>query len=96
MQMPDKHLPICFLLELSDLGFGMCPSCWAPSHVHVTGEDSFLKKIYSFIHSFILERQRERGRDTGRRSRLHAGSLMWDLIPGPQDNSLSRRQTLNS
>ena len=28
------------------------------------------------------DRQRERGRDTGReRSRLHAGSLMWDSIP---------------
>ena len=30
-----------------------------------------------------IERERERGRDTGRgRSRLHAGSLMWDSIPG--------------
>ena len=29
------------------------------------------------------EREAERGRDIGRgRSRLHAGSLMWDLIPG--------------
>ncbi|CAD7677563.1 unnamed protein product [Nyctereutes procyonoides] len=32
---------------------------------------------------FIHERHRKRGRDTGRgRSRLHAGSLTWDLIPG--------------
>ena len=31
----------------------------------------------------------ERGRDIGRgRSRLHAGSLMWDLIPGLQDHAL--------
>ena len=42
------------------------------------------------------ERERERGRDTGRgRSRLHAESLMWDLIPGLQDHALSQRQTLN-
>ena len=35
------------------------------------------------------ERGRERGRDTGRgRSRLHAGSLTWDLIPGLQDQAL--------
>ena len=41
-------------------------------------------------------RQRERGRDTGRgRSRLHAGTPMWDSIPGLQDHALSRRQTLN-
>ena len=38
----------------------------------------------------------ERGRDTGRgRSRLHAGSPMWDLIPGLQDHALDRRQALN-
>ncbi|CAD7673553.1 unnamed protein product [Nyctereutes procyonoides] len=31
----------------------------------------------------------KRGRDTGRgRSRLHAGSLMWDSIPGLQDHTL--------
>ena len=37
------------------------------------------------------EREREIGRDTGRgRSRLHAGSLMWDLIPGLQDQALGR------
>ena len=34
------------------------------------------------------ERERERRRDTGRgRSRLHATSLMWDLIPGLQDHT---------
>ena len=37
-----------------------------------------------FIYLFM--RATERGRDTGReRSRLHAGSLMWDSIPGLQD-----------
>ena len=31
---------------------------------------------------------RERGRDTGGgSSRLHAGSLMWDSIPGLQDKA---------
>ena len=41
-------------------------------------------------------RGRERGRDIGRgRSRLHAGSLMWDLIPGLQDHALGGRQALN-
>ena len=43
------------------------------------------------------ERHRERGKDTGRgRSRPHAGSPMWDSIPGPQDHTLSRRQTLTA
>ena len=52
---------------------------------------SFLR-FYLFIHG----RHRERGRDTGRgRSRLHAGSLTWDSIPGLQDHTLGRRQTLN-
>ena len=41
-------------------------------------------------------RDTEIGRDIGRRrSRLHAGSWMWDSIPGPQDHALSQRQTLN-
>ena len=45
---------------------------------------------------FIHKRLRERGRDVGRgRSRLPAGTLMWDLIPGLQDRALSqgRRST---
>ena len=52
----------------------------------------FFKKIYLFIH----ERHTERGRNTGRgRSRLHAGSPMWDSIPGFQDHTLSGKQMLN-
>ena len=40
-------------------------------------------------------RDPEREAETGRgRSRLCAGSLMWDSISGPQDYALSRRQTL--
>ena len=54
---------------------------------------AFFKKIF---YLFIHERHRERGRDIGRgRSRLHAGSPMWDLIPGPQDHNLTLEQTLN-
>ena len=42
------------------------------------------------------EREREKGRDTGRgRSRLHAGSPMWDSIPGLQDHDLGLREVLN-
>ena len=44
----------------------------------------------------MRDRERERGRDTGRgRSMLHAGSLMWDSIPGLQDHALGQRQMLN-
>ena len=51
--------------------------------------------IYSFMKDTERERERER-RDTGRGgSRLHAGSPMWDSIPGLQDHALSRRQMLN-
>ena len=40
--------------------------------------------------------ERERGRDIDRgRSRLLAGSLMQDSIPGLQDGALGRRQALN-
>ena len=45
---------------------------------------------------FIHERHRERGRDIGReRNRLHAGSPMWDSIPGLQNYALGQRQMLN-
>ena len=53
----------------------------------------FFKRFYLFMKDTERERERkrerERGRDTGRaRSRLHAGSLMWDSIPGLQDHTL--------
>ena len=42
------------------------------------------------------ERERERGRDIGRgRSRLYAGSLIWDSIQGLQDHALGLRQAPN-
>ena len=50
------------------------------SHPGAVIEASFFLRFYLFIH----ERQTGRGR-----SRLHAGSLMWDLIPGLQGHSLS-------
>ena len=47
-----------------------------------------------FIYLFMRDTQREA--ETGRgRSRLHAGSPMWDSILGLQDHALGRRQTLN-
>ena len=49
-----------------------------------------------FIYLFMKDTEGERGRDTGRRrSRLHAGSPMWDSILGLQDHALGRRQALN-
>ena len=51
--------------------------------------------IYLFMRN-TERRHRERGRSTGRgRSRLHAGSPMWDWIPGPRDHDLNQRQMLN-
>ena len=60
----------------------------------------FLKRFCLFIYflkDFIhLLWETQRGRDTGRgRSRLPAGSPMWDSIPGLQDHDLSGRQMLN-
>ena len=47
----------------------------------------FLNVIYLFMRD--RERKRMRGRGTGwGKSRLHAGSPMWDLIPGLQDQAL--------
>ena len=47
-----------------------------------------------FIYFFMRDTGRERGRDIGRRrSRLHAGSLMWDSILEPL--ALGQRQALN-
>ena len=45
----------------------------------------FLK---DFLYLFMRHTERERSRDTGRgKSRLHAGSLMWDSIPGLQHHA---------
>ena len=44
------------------------------------------------LQEFMWEMARGVGRGRGR---FPAGSLMWDLIPGPQDHALSQRQMLN-
>ena len=55
------------------------------------------KNFFKILFFYSWETQRERQRhNTGRgRSRLHAGSPMWDSIPGPQDHVLGRRHVLN-
>ena len=53
-------------------------------------------KLPFFFFKDLFMRDTHRGRDIGReRSRLHAGSLMWDLISGLQDHTLGQRQALN-
>ena len=56
-----------------------------------------IPKIFYFLKIlFIHESHGERGRDIDRgKSRLHAGSLIQDLIPGLQDHTLGQRQVLN-
>ena len=50
---------------------------------------NFFKDLFIHERQRERERERERGRDTGRgRSRLHAGSLTRDSIPGVQDHAL--------
>ena len=53
---------------------------------------SFFKDL---INLFIQDTERGRNTGRGRRSRLHAGSPMWDSIPGLQDHTLSQRQMHN-
>ena len=48
----------------------------------------FIFKDFIYSRETHREREREKGRDTGRgRSRLHAGSPMWDSVPGLQDHA---------
>ena len=56
-----------------------------------------LKAVNFFVRFYLfIMRDTERSRDTGRgRNRLHAWSLMWDLIPGLQDYALGRREMPN-
>ena len=47
---------------------------------------SFFLFFLRFIYLFMIDIEREGGRDTGGgRSRLHAKSPTWDSIPGFQD-----------
>ena len=65
--------------------------------VPLTTFNCFLYNIFKkILFIYLWETHRERDRNIGRgRSRLPAGSLMQDLIPGPQDHDMSRRQMLN-
>ena len=57
--------------------------------------NTFFKKKKK-IYSLMIDRDRERGRDTGRgKSRLHTGSPTRDSILGLQDHALGQRQALN-
>lgn len=48
--------------------------------------------MFDLFYLFIHERHTERGRDTGKgRTRLPAGTLIQDLIPGPQDPRIMTR-----
>ena len=80
-----------FLAVLSAIKKKHFDSCFASS------KNIYLFSLFKIFYLFILERHRERGRDTGRgRTRTsHGGRWMWDSIPGLQDHALSQRQTLN-
>ena len=65
------------------------------SHPGILHQSFFFFKIF-YLFMIDIERERERGIDTGRgRSRIHAGSLMQDSIPGLQDRTQGQRQALN-
>ena len=76
---------------------GSCPGPKAGAH-HWATQGSPDPQILFFFKYFIIyswdtHTHTQRGRDTGRgRSRLHAGSLMWDSILGLQDQALGWRR----
>ena len=67
---------------------------WIISPFHMIHSSLFFfLRFYLFIHRDTLER--ERSRDTDReRSRLHAGSPIWDLILGFQGHALGLKVVL--
>ena len=83
-----KHTVICRPLiqrinnKMHVLGGFYFSSCWSLF-------STFLKMLL-FIYLFTRHTEKGRGR-----SRLHAGILMWDSIPGPQDHALGQSQALN-
>ena len=84
-----------YFLKFIPLGIPVTPISSALPFPQFTAQPQpiwgFLKKrFYLFIH----ERHTERGRDMGR-SRLHAGSPMWDLILGLQGSSTTPWLRLN-
>ena len=62
------------------------------TEIHNNLRNFFFFRFYLFIH----EKHGEKGRDRCKwRNRLHAGSLMWDLIPEAREYALSQRQMVN-
>ena len=79
-----QHLNIWMLKSV--LGYRFSASFWKKCDCWVKSDnDLFLWFIFlKILFFYSWETQRERGRKIGRgRSRLHAGSPMRDLIPGP-------------
>ena len=104
-QYPCHHLGRSMLrqpVQLEGSGIALCfqrafPHYWnwASLNLSVYHQSIF---ICLFVYLFMRDTEKERGRNTGRgRSRLPAGSLMWDLMWDPilRLLDLSRRQTLN-
>ena len=84
------------LAEVVLARFLLCKVTLPPAFHTVLSLSLSLSLSQDFIYLFRRNTERERGRDTSRgRSRLHAGSLMQDLIPKLQDHDLSQRQMLN-
>ena len=83
--LPDFILPFSIFPTLTFSSFSILSSFFFPK-----------VSFFFFLRLFIHERHTERRRDTGRgRSRLPAGSPMWDSILGPQGHALSWRQMLH-
>ena len=90
---------LCVKYRCSEEGYGlldMIPSCKGNNHMTFKAlciSECRFSCFYSFLlkHFFfknLFMRHRERGKDTGRgRSRLPAGGLMRDSIPGPQGST---------
>ena len=70
--------------------------CWV-EHEDTVFTFFSLPTLKDFIHETPRERQRyrEADREAAGKNGLHAGSPMWDLIPGPWDHDLSQRWTLS-
>ena len=64
------------------LGPGTPRSCHLQIGIYTSVRLTFIFKRFYLL---MRHRQRERQRET---SRLHAGSLTWDSIPGLQDHAL--------
>ena len=58
--------------------------CDLSREVEVAQDTTFFKELF-FLKIYLFMRDRKRGGNVGRgRSRLHAGSPMWDSIPDPR------------